>query len=167
MHSSTFLVFNEINAVLNFKVVPNDTRNYVTEIIEQIYDQIPVKDRMPMEFFFTDNVLTDTRSIQELGKKLFPERKHKVFVLQDIWHAQQRVIAVLHKGHPDYGVAVSSIKKIFSQLPDPLAYPRCKDFEEALNKWRTQFSRKVFGKIGVMDIFSHFSKYLCNEHLSD
>ena len=119
-----------------------------------------------MEFFFTDNVLTDTNSIQQLCKRLFPERKQKVYVLQDIWHAQQRVIGVLHKGHPDYGVAVSSIKKIFSQLPDPKAYPRCRDFETAVQKWKLEFSKKVFGKIGVMDMFAHFSKYLCSEHLS-
>jgi hypothetical protein len=50
---------NEFNAVLAYKVVPNDTRAHVIKMINNIYKDITVS--VQPKAFFTDNVAADSK----------------------------------------------------------------------------------------------------------
>ena len=49
------------------------------------------------------------------GLSCGPEGGRDVIVSQDIFHARERIVRELKRGHPDYFAAVAQIKKIFAR----------------------------------------------------
>lgn len=71
---------NEFNAVLAYKVVPNDTRAHVIKMINNIYKDITIS--VQPKAFFTDNVATDSKQLSKCFKNLFSN--DNVLILQVI-----------------------------------------------------------------------------------
>jgi hypothetical protein len=69
---------NENNSVLAYQVVPNDTREHVVNMIQNIYQNqsAPIIPKA----FFTDNVGGDTKQLSICFRALFPN--DNILVLQ-------------------------------------------------------------------------------------
>jgi hypothetical protein len=64
------LIQNECNAVLAMKIVPNDTRHFVQQLLHSIWT---TEDRKVQTVcVYTDNARIDGNIIIELWKSLFP-----------------------------------------------------------------------------------------------
>lgn len=155
VHASLYLILNEHNGVLGYEIVPDDTRIHINSLLSSIFDDIPKSQRKPTKFFCTDNVLTDTDSLTGFFKKLNP--KTDFFVLQDVFHAEQRVLRLLPKWHSDYFLASSALKKIFAILPQYDAYPTISTFTAALNRWSKTFQQS-YGDMGPKAVFTKLGK---------
>lgn len=69
---------NEINSVLAYQVVPNDTREYVVNMIQNIYQNQSAT--VKPKAFFTDNVGGDTKQLSKCFKTIFPNEN--ILILQ-------------------------------------------------------------------------------------
>jgi hypothetical protein len=63
-------------------------------------------------------------------KSIFPDIQ--ISVLQDIYHAQMRVIKLLFKQHTDYWSAVNDLKTIMHKLHYPSSYLTVQHFIDSL-----------------------------------
>ena len=68
---SLLIVMNEARQVLAFKIVPNDTREYLKELLQQI--QTIEERQVQTKMVYTDNAIKDQNSIHSLFSELFPE----------------------------------------------------------------------------------------------
>ncbi len=98
--SSLWIVTNEYNQVLDWKIVPNDSARYIKDSLERIWST-PNRKIVP-QAHYTDHVVKDTNSISSLFKEIYPKEQKSIDVLQDIWHAQERVFRVMDSYHADF-----------------------------------------------------------------
>lgn len=100
--------------------MPDDTYERVDELLENIF--VLQKCKHLPEFFSTDNVAKDQYTVADKFKAIRAARaelglsSHPVTqVLQDIWHARERVSRELKRSHPDYFQAVAQLNQIFGR----------------------------------------------------
>lgn len=129
--------------------MPDDTRFYVCHLIAQVWEF----QKKPLTVaIYTDNVRSDTKKIQQLWETKFPEHSapginvlqfyiNYTDILQDIFHAQNRVDSVLLKYHPDYSNAKKELSAVFAKLQHINSYPSSQNFADALKDWRETFSK--------------------------
>ena len=94
--------------------------------------------------------------------------KHRnctIAVLQDVWHAQQRVLKCMPSNHADYKEAKKDLKTLFAKLSATAAYPEKKDFVIALKQWVKKYSdasvaQKLPAKEQVMYLGNDYSNYV-------
>ena len=70
---------------------------------------------------FTDNVAQQGPGLRDLIKAWYPSliplpEAEQPMVIQDLWHARERIAKQLKKAHPDYRRALSSLKAVFARL---------------------------------------------------
>lgn len=100
--------------------MPDDTFERVDELLESIFLHLKCK-HLP-KFFSTDNVGKDQYTIADKFKAIRAARadvglssQPVTQVLQDIWHARERVSRELKRSHPDYFQAVAQLQQIFGR----------------------------------------------------
>lgn len=105
---------------LCLQVVPDDTFERVDELLYQIWVEQACK-HLP-EFFSTDNVSKDQYTVADKFKEIREQRAALGLtqdpvtkVLQDIWHARERISRELKRAHPDYFQAVAQLNQIFAR----------------------------------------------------
>ena len=77
------MVQNEDSAIIDYKIVPNDTRSFVTNVLEHIWQ---TTDRIvDTECIYTDNARIDSDVILQTWEKLYPN-KSKITILQVFIH---------------------------------------------------------------------------------
>jgi hypothetical protein len=107
---------DEDGFVLGHKIVPNDSREFVTEILLEIWK---TEGRtVSTQAIYTDNPIVDSKSIQNAYKECFPEDLTELAVLLDIFHAKARVLKSMQKTHPDYRAAKADLNTIFGIIFD-------------------------------------------------
>ena len=162
--ASLYLVTNELGLVIAWKIVPNDTREHVTQLIRDYYGSSPIK--IPPRVFYTDDVAADKNSLKELMDDLIPEDDFDV--IQDIWHAQQRIIRLLARQHPDHYSAVTTFKNIFSRILSG-QYETVEDIHQAFEDWETKYQtvQKCYPQtedamiyLGIVVLILHFEFFL-------
>lgn len=102
------------------QVVPDDTFEHVTQLLREIWINGRCK-HLPA-FYSTDNVGKDRYTITDALKDirsaralLYLSTTPITVVLQDLWHARERVSRELKRGHPDYYQAVAALNYIFGR----------------------------------------------------
>jgi hypothetical protein len=138
--ASLYIIMNEKAGVVGWRVVPTDERDHIKALLISMYSTQNKNNYKNPSFFYTDNVASDTQLLQEYFNKIFPEYP-EITVLQDIFHAEMRVIKPMQKQHPDYKVAVSELKNIFGKLKDYDSYLTSNHLLEQFNKWEQKFMK--------------------------
>lgn len=105
---------------VTLQIVPDDTYERVDELLENIF--LLQKCKHLPEFFSTDNVAKDQYTVADKFKAIRAARAELGLssqpvtqVLQDIWHARERVSRELKRSHPDYFQAVAQLNQIFGR----------------------------------------------------
>jgi hypothetical protein len=138
IHASLLLILNEDGLVLSFKIVPNDQRSFVQELLEEIWSTPDMEQITSV--VYTDNPKVDGNYVKSAFQKCHPDQPIGVEVLQDIYHAKMRVLKEMPKNHVDYRAAKSDLTTIFSNLQVKGHYYTTDDFREALNEWVEKYS---------------------------
>lgn len=138
---------NEYGAVLKFKIVPNDTRQYIQTLLEDIWTT-PSR-TVTTKCVYTDNVRVDHQIILECFKRCHSDvvqlcdvlqvrksiiRQILTNELQDIFHAENRVLVVLSKTHADYTEASKELKAIFGRILNG-SWETIEDLQQAFEDW--------------------------------
>jgi 4-hydroxy-L-threonine phosphate dehydrogenase PdxA len=124
--------------ILNHKVVPNDTRKFVQQCLEEIWKQ-PDAEKI-CEVVYTDNPKVDTTAIQSIFLQLYPNHL-PVSVLLDIYHGRARVIKEMIKTHPDYRAAKQDLSTIFSLLQKFGHFASPGALSREFDAWCTKYSQ--------------------------
>ena len=124
------MIINEQNAIVFYQIVPYDTRDYIKEAFRIIWNIFSQK----TQAIYTDNTVSDANAIQwawkeTQGTTTYPE------ILQDVWHALQRIVSVMSKYHPDYSSAKKELQAIFAKLQVENAYSVAAEFATAVKSW--------------------------------
>lgn len=135
--SSLYIICNEKSYVVGWKIVPDDTREHIIELLSTIYNR--PGDHIIPQAFFTDDYDADFNLINTAFGKLYPDEKVPQ-VMQDIWHLEQRTIKLLAKAHPDYKMACKELRIIFNKVQSDNPYTEPAEFIEALLGWAEKFS---------------------------
>ena len=91
---------DEHGMVQYYDIVPYDTRDYMKNAFEVLWG---TPDReVTTQAVYTDNVRSDTNMMQACFKSFTNHHHCLLFVLQDIWHAEQRVFKCMSSSHVDY-----------------------------------------------------------------
>lgn len=101
--------------------MPDDTFEHVTKLLEEIWVEKECH-HLPA-FYSTDNVGKDRYTVSDAFRDIRSAREalHHLsttpitVVLQDIWHARERVSRELKRSHPDYFQAVAALNHIFGR----------------------------------------------------
>jgi hypothetical protein len=120
--------------------MPDDTKRHVADLIEE-YFATSVTSPIITSVFYTDNVVADSPQLEKVFDKVQPN--DDIWVMQDVWHAQQRIVKLLSKRHNDYGAATKAIKAIFGRCLHTSEDGGWNDIEElsdAIEAWRDRFS---------------------------
>ncbi len=108
---------------LHVKVAPDDTHQPVSELLREIF--VDMECKFYPHVISTDNAGKDQHTMSDTMLELRRDRIQKglsdprytglTMVVQDIWHARERVARVLNKGHSDYYPALAELKIIFAR----------------------------------------------------
>ena len=83
-----------------YDIVPYDTRDYMKNAFEVLWG---TPDRqVTTQAVYTDNVRSDTNMMQACFQSFDNHHHCSLFVLQDIWHAEERVFRCMSASHVDY-----------------------------------------------------------------
>jgi len=138
LSSSLLLVLNEDGMILNYRIVPNDRRDLVQDVIRQI--QRTEGREKDCEAVYTDNPRADRNYIQETYKECFPDAPLQLPVLLDIYHGRVRILKEMNKQHPDYRAGKSDLSTIFAKLQTPGAFGTPNDLAKEFMKWAAKYS---------------------------
>ena len=135
---------NEINCVVGYKVVGSDARLEVIDLFEEIWNcsgrQIVTK------ALYTDNLKTDRNTFTNVWKKYHSKANpNDFYVLQDIFHAQNRVLKVMKKSHANFYNASKELKSILYQVTSQKKeniYQNEQEIEAKLRNWCDKWSSK-------------------------
>lgn len=156
--ASLYIIANEIDAIIAWKIVPNDTRAHVSELIsEYFHEGDPTS--VVTQVFYTDNVVSDQNKLQEIFTKIQP--KSKVAVIQDLWHAQQRIIKLLAKVHPDFKESTKEIRAVFQRClltSEEGGWPDVYSMQLAVTEWEKKFSSIQKIKLDGEELISALGK---------
>jgi len=159
LKASLFVVMDEGGAVHWFNIVPCDSREYMRTAFRDIWDT-PSR-QVITQAVYTDNVRTDTNTLQDTFMTVSShEGLPPVLVLQDIWHAQQRIFSAMSFAHADYKTAKKEFKTITAKLITPNGYPLKQDLIDAINVWKNKWSLSSNAqKLNSMEQIHFLGKY--------
>jgi hypothetical protein len=133
-------VLNEYGNVIGIRITPTQENIHIENMLEDIWS---VKSCVDPNCVYTDNAPLHESAVYNALKTRFSKSladlKKQVHVLQDVWHAIQRIRKTLPASHPDYYVAKAELSQIYFALRNPEAYPKKKDLEDALNNWENKW----------------------------
>jgi len=138
IHASLLLVLNKDAFVLNYAIVPNDTRAFVQECLSAIWTT--ANSKITPSVVYTDNPKVDQNFIQQTFEQCFPDCPLPVEVLLDIYHAKMRVLKEMSKTHVDYRSAKSDLNTIFANLQVKGTYNTTDDLEKSFDDWVEKYS---------------------------
>ena len=105
------------------KVAPDDSHQPVAELLQKIFVDMECK-HYP-HVISTDNAGKDQHTMSDTMFEIRKQRIQKglsdphttgvTMVVQDIWHARERVARALNRGHADYYPALAELKIIFAR----------------------------------------------------
>ena len=159
LKASLLVIMNEDNAVVFHKIVPNDTKEYLSELLSDIWSNSEVITKA----MYTDHPAKDSKTIISNWNQYFDKDKcDEIIVLQDIYHAQNRVLKVMNKKHSDYKIAEKEIKEIIFRVKSDInPYENEQNFKDELNGWITKWKNQVnFGdKYNDFQLVSYLGLY--------
>ena len=127
--------------ILAFRIVPDGSHVHVVSVLEEILglqgEQVTTKAH------YSDKAKAD-KNLSEIFTNHYS--KHAggpvtTIILNDIWHAQNRVVKHLLKTHPDYWSAVNGMKSIFAPLVKlDCPYKSSNDLRKAFLDWEKKYS---------------------------
>jgi hypothetical protein len=123
--------------ILNYSIVPNDTRQLVKLCLEEIWKE-PEAQKI-CEVVYTDNPKVDQSAIQTAFMELHPDHM-LVAVLLDIYHGRARVIKEMVRSHPDYRAAKQDLSTIFALLQKPGHFSSPGELSRELDLWCNKYS---------------------------
>jgi hypothetical protein len=129
---------DERNTVQFFDIVPFDSRDYMRNAFELIWGT-PNR-QVTTQAVYTDNCKSDKNILLACFHSFKQHENCSLDVLQDIWHALQRVLKCMPKNHADYKEAKKDLKTLFAKLNKPEAYPEKTGFVTALTNWLNTYS---------------------------
>jgi hypothetical protein len=133
------LVLNENGMAVNYQIVPNDKRDFVKKLLEEIW-RTEDSNVVP-SVVYTDNPKVDSSIINETFSHCFPEDPTGVEVLLDIYHAKVRVLREMNKHHPDYAAAKSDLTSIFALIQVRGQYDTIGDLRNTFDDWTSKYSK--------------------------
>lgn len=131
------------------QVVPNDTHAFVESLIREIYQNCP---RFP-EVIYTDNVGKDRNELKAIIRRMQQERAaasdvdqdyQEVNVVQDLYHARERIATTLPKAHPDYKPALAALKELLARVVSKDHTKHYRDTDElkdAVTAWLQKYQQ--------------------------
>lgn len=105
-----------------WQVVPDDSHEPVDELMREIFVDKGCK-YFPVHVA-TDNVGKDQHTMSDSMHKLRAEciklgrisaSTPSPVIVQDVWHARQRIAVLLNRTHPDYFAAMAELKVVFAR----------------------------------------------------
>ena len=128
---------NENNSVIGYKVVGSDARAEVIDLFEEIWSYPGRK--IVTKALYTDNPEADRNTFTKIWEKHHVNQNvNDFYVLQDIFHAQNRVLKVMKKSHANYYDASKELKAILYQVTSDdknKIYNNEKELELKLKNW--------------------------------
>ena len=116
---------------------------------------------------YTDHPVKDSKTIISVWNDYFDNNKEdEIIILQDIYHAQNRVLKVMNKKHSDYRAAEKEIRDIiFRVKSDTNPYETEQEFKDKLNEWVTKWKNQVnfndkFNDFQLVSYLGTFSLYI-------
>ena len=103
-------------------MVPDDSHEPVSELLQEVLVQQHCK-HFPA-VISTDNAGKDQHTMSDtmhairaelIRLERIPASTPETIVVQDVWHARQRIGILLNRGHPDYYTAVPELRAIFAR----------------------------------------------------
>jgi len=108
-------------ACLCMQVVPDDSHLGVDALLKEIWIEKQCWD-VP-KFYATDNVAKDRYLVAETFEDIQKFRQDRGLaeqpapeILQDVYHARERVTRMLSRSHPDHLNALGAARKVFNRL---------------------------------------------------
>ncbi len=104
------------------QVVPDDSHEPVSELLQEVLVTLSCKS-FPV-VISTDNAGKDQHTMSDTMHMIRAEliRQERIsastpetVVVQDVWHARQRIVILLNRGHPDYYSALPELRAIFAR----------------------------------------------------
>jgi len=86
--------------VLNYALTPTDERSYVTKCLEKVW--LTPGRNVITEAIYTDNIRSDKAIIEKCFISCYPSSETIVSIIQDIYHAEQRVLRMMPKYNYNY-----------------------------------------------------------------
>jgi hypothetical protein len=136
--SSLLLVLNEDGMAVNYKIVPNDQRTFVQQLLSEIWETEEMQEVTSV--VYTDNPKADSNLIKQTFLQCFPDLLLGVEVLLDIFHAKARVLKEMSRTHPDYRASKSDLTTIFALLQVRGHYDTTGDLQKSLDDWVEKYS---------------------------
>ena len=129
---------DERNTVQYFEIVPFDSRDYMRVAFETVWG---TPDRLvTTAAVYTDNPKSDRNTLLDCFASFEQHQNCSLHVLQDIWHAQKRVLKTMTANHADYKEAKTNLKTIFAKLNKLAAYETPANLKTAFKEWVEQHS---------------------------
>jgi len=104
-------------------VVPDDSHQHVDQLLREIFVDMACK-HFP-HVLATENAGKDQHTMSDTMAVLRQERIRQglsdpattgiTTIVQDIWHARERVAKLLNRGHADYYPALAELKIVFAK----------------------------------------------------
>ena len=124
------------NTVQYFEIVPFDSRDYMRIAFETVWG---TPDHcVTTTAVYTDNPKSDRNTLLDCFANFEHHQNCSLHVLQDIWHAQKRVLKTMTPTHADYKEAKANLKTIFAKLNKLAAYETPADLKNAFKSWAVQ-----------------------------
>ena len=138
-HASLLIILNENGSVLAYKIVSNDKRDEVYNLLLELWNT-PERKHITL-CVYTDNPKVDESFIQMAFEETKPEGSLDIlYVLLDIFHAKTRVTKELPRSHPDRKGAMSDFSTIFAKLHHYSSSPTIGDLQQAFTDWKVKYS---------------------------
>ncbi len=136
--------------VVHTQVVPNGEQKHAETVVQYIVkQQIAAKKSNVIRVVSVDNASQIGMSLLHFFKQSF---NLPIVVLQDIFHARQRITRELLRTHPQWSTAMFECKQMFSKLVSG-EYTDAQLFIDDLNHYRDKYTAEVaHSKIGDMSL---------------
>jgi hypothetical protein len=136
MRASILSVVDEYGQVVDIEITPNDKNDNIKHQLARVFEKIHPNNKP--QIIFSDNATQHESAIKEAFKLKF---QGEVDVGQDLWHAEMRIIKTLKLSHPDYRMAVQSLKRVYAGIPQQ-KYSSKEEFATALRAWQLEFEKQ-------------------------
>ena len=140
LRASLLIILNENGCVLSYKVVNNDRREELYDLLLELWSTV---NRVVItECVYSDNPKVDSSFILKAFNETKPVDKVAIlYILLDIFHAKSRIGKEISKTHPDQKGAMADLSTIFAKLHHYNSYPVLQDLKEAFYNWMGKYSK--------------------------